>query len=243
MKRLLLLLLGGMLCAGSARAIGVDLNFVACPGNAGASQEATIDCAGGGTLTLLMTFAPAEAISDLVAVDALVDVYLHAGDIHSDATFWDFQTVNQVALGLDHLRPASGCNSPFFYANTWNKAGAGVSLGALVRSPRNVRIAAGSYRGDYFPVTANQRLFGWQMLLDAATSVEAGGSASGCSYPACVYMLQAIPQSAAGAPTTTLTGPSSNLDPYMGINILRWYCVPPDPVIRRSWSQLKSLYR
>jgi len=242
MKRMLLLLLGGMLCAGSAHAIGVDLNTVACAANTNASQDGTIDCAGGGVVTLLMTFAPAEAISDLVAVDALVDVTLKAGDVHSDATFWDFESVDPAALGLNHLRPSSGCLSPS-YANTWNRTGAGVSLGALVRTPRNVRIAAGSYRPDYFVASANQKLFGWQMTLDGSTSVEAGGGATGCSAPACISVIQAIPQSAVGNPTTTLSGGNLTTYPWVGVNIASVVCIPPDPVIRHTWSQLKSMYR
>jgi len=244
MKRaLLLLLVITTMSAARTYAAGVDITTVACAGNFGSLQDGTLDCAGGGTFTLLMTFAPAERISDLVAVDALLDVYLHAGDIHSNATFWDFESANQSALGVNHLRPPAGCAGAVNYVNVWNRPGAGAATAALVRTPQNVRIAAGSYRPDNFIANANQTLFGWQLTIDASTSVESGGTGSGCADPACIWIDQAIPESAAGAPTTTLLG--SNLDyyPVVGVNVPFGYCIPPDPVVRRSWAQLKSLYR
>ena len=243
MKKLLLVTAALALCASSAFAVGVDLSFNACPGNAGSVQAGVIDCAGGGVLTALMTFAPAEAITDLVAVDTIVDIFVQAGDIHSNANFWDFETTNQAGVGMNHVRAASGCSTPVVYANTWNKTGAGVSLGALVRSPQNVRLAAGTYRPDFFAASANQRLFSYQLMFDGSTSTEAGGSAGGCSNPAIVIVQHAIPQSSAGTPTTTLTGPNDNASSCASIN----GGVPVNcngvATQRHTWSQLKSLYR
>jgi len=245
MKKLLFLVTTLALCASTAFAspAGVDLSFNACPLNAGSTQAGVIDCAGGGVLTALMSFAPAEAISDLVAVDSIVDIFLQAGDMHSDANFWDFETGNQAGVGMSHLRPPSGCSTPTAYTNTWSKTGAGVSLGALVRSPRNVRLAAGCYRPDFYNAAAGQDLFGYQLSFDGSTSVEGGGAATGCTLPAMIVVMQAIPQSSAGAPTTTLTGTSHNAIPCSTINggvTTQCFAVPTQ---RHTWSQLKSLYR
>jgi len=235
------LLLTGMLalCASPAFAAspGVDLSFVACPLDAGSTQNGTIDCAGGGILTALVTFAPAEAISDLVAIDTTIDFYVQVGDINTTANFWDFATVNQAAISLNHLRPASGCSAPIAYADTWNAPNANAVWGALVRSPQNVRMAGGAYRPNNFAAAAGQNLFGFQISLHGSTSVEAGGSANGCTYNTNVIVQQALPQSAAGNPTTTLTGPSNNASPFSTIN------AQYVPAKRQSWAQLKSLYR
>jgi len=247
MKRLLLLLLGGMLCGASAFAAapGVDLSFNACPLNAGSTQAGVIDCTGGGALTALVTFAPAEAITDLVAFDTIVDVHLQAGDIGTDANFWDFQAGNASAVSANHLKPAAGCNTPTAYANTWNTPGAGATVSALVRSPRDVRLSAGSHRPDGFAAAAGQNLFGYQLTFDGSSSVEAGGSASGCSVPTIVVVESAAPRSGSGAPTTAFgnCSPSNNPEGCSAIN----GAVPIEccglPVQRRTWSQLKSLYR
>jgi len=235
------LLLAGMLamCVTSAFAgpAGVDISFNACPGDAGSTQQGTIDCAGGGILTALVTFAPAEAITDLVALDTIVDFFVQSGDINSTASFWDFETANVAGASLAHLRPSSGCSTPVVFANTWNQSGAGTGLGALVTSPHSVRLAAGTYRASNFNATAGQDLFGYPLSINGATSVEAGGSASGCAYNVNVIVHQAIPQSAAGNSTTTLVGPSNNPTSLSTIN------AGFVSARRRTWAELKSLYR
>jgi hypothetical protein len=240
MKKLLLASAALALCASSAFAVGVDLNFDACPGNTGATQDATIDCAAGGMLTAHLTFAPAEAIADLVALDTLLDLYITGGDINAaSGNFWDFQNTNQNGLGLLHTRPSAGCTG---YTNTWNQTGAGVSLGALVRSPSNVRVAAGSYRPGAISTIANQKLYGYQLTIDAATSTQGGGTQGGCQLAAAVVIDHAIPQSSIGTPTTMLTGPNLNasLCGHLNGDVTSCGAVP---TVRHTWNQLKSLYR
>jgi len=247
MKKVLVLAGLMALCAASAFAApaGVDISFNACPLNAGSAQTGAIDCAGGGILIGLVTFAPAEAITDLVAVDTIVDFFLQTpgADINSNANFWDFATFNQSGIGLNHLRAGTGCSTPTVYANTWNKTGAGVSLAAIVKSPTNVRLSAGSYRPDNFSATAGQNLFGYQLSLDGSTSTEAGGTGAGCTDAAIVVVQQATPQSSSGSPTTILTGPSNNVSPCSSINGGVTANCAAVPTQRHTWSQLKSLYR
>lgn len=247
MKKIALLTAALAVCASTAFAVGVDLNWNACPGGLGASQAAVLDCAGGGGMLGCLTFAPAENIPDLVAVDCLIDIQISGGDINSSANFWDFSNVNNAALGINHLRPAN-CTA---YANTWNKTGAGVSLATLVRSPTQIRVSCGAYRPDIFdaagvpaPVgaAANEKLFGLQMTIDGSTAAEAGGAATGCTLPAAVVVQQATPQSQTGLPTTILMGPNVNADPVAHLNGDN---TPASavPTARHTWSQLKSLYR
>jgi len=239
MKKLFLVCAALALCTSSAFAVGVDLNFDACPGNTGASQDATIDCAGAGVLTAHLTFAPAEAIADLVALDTLLDIYITGGDINSSANFWDFQITNQNGLGVLHTRPSTGCTG---YTNTFSQAGAGASLAALVRTPTDIRVAAGSYRPGAISTIANQKLYGYQVTFDGSTSLQGGGTQAGCTLPAAVVIDQAIPQSSIGTPTTTLTGPNLNPSLCAHINGDQTTCGAV-PAVRHTWSQLKSLYR
>ena len=72
MKKIVLCCAAMALVASSAFASGVDLTVTACPGNAGASNDAgLLDCAGGQVVQLLATFLPNESISDLVGIDVV----------------------------------------------------------------------------------------------------------------------------------------------------------------------------
>ena len=157
MKKIALLCAASMLVVSSAFASGVDLTVNACPGSAGASNDAgQLDCAGGQVVTLLATFLPNENLSDFVAIDVVYMVNV-AGDIGSDATFWNFAT-NSDALDVQSGRPASGCSD---YAATWDDTGAGAgSLGVFPLDqypsyPSNVsRVVALAYRPTMLPLTA-----------------------------------------------------------------------------------------
>src|SRR5262245_49164285 len=96
-----------MFFATSALGVGADLSVVACPGNPGASADAgLLDCAGGQTLTLLVTFMPAENYPDLAGIDGVLSIAV-SGDLGTTATFWDFGGADPAALGTSHARPAT----------------------------------------------------------------------------------------------------------------------------------------
>ena len=144
MKKLLLISAALCLLATSAFASGVDLVVTACPGNAGSSNDAgTLDCAGGATLILLGVFQPAEAITDLVAADAILDFTVTGGDLGSSANFWDLQVNNSAALNGAPGRPSTLCVG---YTNAFGVANSGFAAAAAVQSSNRVRVATTSYR-------------------------------------------------------------------------------------------------
>ena len=89
----------------------------------------------------------------------------------------------------------------------------------------------------------DQRLFGFQMSIDASTSAEAGGSALGCATEVRVTLEQIIPGSAVGSPTTTLTSRDETSGLHQIVSFNSPYLLPPLSASRHSWGELKSLYR
>ena len=81
MKKTLIISAALCLFAASAFASGINLTVTACPNNTGAGNDAgTLDCLGGGIVTMLATFQPAEGIADLVGLDTRLSTlrYLHS---------------------------------------------------------------------------------------------------------------------------------------------------------------------
>ena len=238
MKKTLIICAALCLFATSAFASGINLTVTACPGVAGSRGDAgTLDCAAGQIVTMLATFQPVEALTDLVGLDAILDITIN-GDVSGPANFWDFAVANTGALGTDHKRPTTGCTP---YNNVWNVGSAGSAAAGAVRGPGQVRLAASVQRPSFFVNTANQKLFGFQMSVDASTSAEGGGSANGCATAAGIVLEQIIPASSAGTPTTTLTSPDALSG--QGQSVLFNGATLPTKASRHSWGQLKSLYR
>lgn len=238
MKKILLLCTAMALFVTSAFAAGVDLTVVACPGGTGETQSATLDCTGAsGPVTLLVSFEPNEAITDLVAADMLMDLGITGGDLGSSANFWDFAVANTGGLSVSRLRPSVGCSA---FTNAWSVAGSGEGSGALIKSPTAERVAMSVFRPSNLSVAAGQKIFGIQATIDPTTAVEAGGSGVGCSMPVNLVLNQLNPGSAGGAPTTPLTSGAlvGNCVSVNGGN----NCAAV-PTSRHTWGQLKSLYR
>ena len=243
MKKLLLISAALCMLATSAFASGVDLVVTACPGVAGSSNDAgLLDCAGGATLVLLGVFQPAEAITDLVAADAILDFTVTGGDMSSTANFWDLQTNNSAALNGASGRPTTGCST---YNNAFGVANSGFAAAAAVQSSNRVRVATTSYRPSNLNATLNQKIFGFQLLLDLSTSAEASGAGGlGCMLPIAFALEQIVPGSAANNPVTTLTTGATNPSPSATSQVvLANTSGQPVPAARHSWGQLKSLYR
>jgi hypothetical protein len=242
MKKALALVAGMMLCASSAFAVGADLSINSCPGGAGATSDAgALDCAGGGTLTMLGTFMPNEALPDLAGIDIVFDMQI-SGDVNSDATFWDFGNVNAAAVGSLHTRStAAGCSA---YTNAWQPSGSGSGSLGVYRSPTIVRVVALCYRPSGLATTANQKLWGIQMSIDASTSVEAGqgGVGTGCSKAACIVLNSIQPRAISGNDGLNLTSGSvfGNQVTVNGAAVSQCLAVPTQ---KHTWGQLKSLYR
>ena len=240
MKKILLLCAALCLFASSAYAVGCDLTVVACPGVAGASNDAgTLDCAGGVTLVVLGTFQPAEAIADLVAADAILDITV--ANANSGSNFWDFQTANSAALNGAPNRPATLCST---YTNAFGVANSGFAAAAAVQSPNRVRIATTSYRPSNLAAALNQKIFAFQLSFDLSTSAEAnqGGTSTGCQSPAGIVLEQIIPGSASNAPVTTLSTGTGTIPGGLNSVIANGAGLPT-AATRHTWGQLKNMYR
>src|SRR5437867_4475256 len=178
MKKVLILCAAMLVVASQAFAVGCDLSANACPGNAGAVADAgALDCAGGGVLVLDTTFMPNEALPDLAGIDVVYD-YSIAGDVYTNANFWDFAAFNAAAIGSSHIRPATGCTG---YTATWSLSGSGSGALGVNFTSTHQRLVALAFRPSGLAITANQKLWGMQITVDGSTSTEFGGLASGCT--------------------------------------------------------------
>ena len=210
MRKVLLVSALMTLLATHAFAAGCDLTVVACPGGEGASNDAgTLDCAGGQTVTLLATFQPAEDIADFAAADGILSLRVPA-DVGGAANFWDLEIANASSLSGSQRRPATGCAE---YTNPFLPPGSGFAVGAAVRGPGLVRIACTAYRAGTLAVKAGQKIFAFQVTLDASTSAEATrGELTGCSLPATITLDSLAPGSLSNAPVTLLKSGSQLLN-------------------------------
>ena len=210
MRKLLFVSALMTLLSAHAYAAGCDLTVVACPGGEGASNDAgTLDCAGGETVTLLASFQPAEDIADFAAVDGILTLRA-AGEVNEAATFWDLEVANASVLSGTQRRPATGCAD---YTNPYLPPGSGFAVGAAVRGPRMVRIACTAYRAGTLAVKAGQKIFAFQLTLDASTSAESsGGNLTGCTQPVSITLDSLTPGSLSNAPTTVLKSGSQMLN-------------------------------
>lgn len=182
---------------------------------------------------MLVSFAPQERISDLVRADAVIDLAV-AGYLNTNATFWDFESVNTAALSSSHLRPL-GCAS---YLNTFAVTGAGSSVSGHVVSLQHIRIDLSAYRPTPVAVLAEQKLFGMQLMIDLGSSLEAGGASTGCGDAATLALTRLTPVSASGSTATAFDNTGDLLPHTVQVN-------PGfiDPVARQTWGTLKALYR
>lgn len=233
---LLVCAVAGMLIAGGAFASGVDLTANACPGSAGAAASYTdLDCAGGQSLVLVVSFEPSVNYYDLLGVDWVLDVFT-AGDLASTTGFWSFAGANADAFTLANTIPAAQCDG--FTRDVWTAPGSGNYWSAVVRDPGVLRIAAGVYRPGNRSAVVDQRIFAARITIDTASSLERGGSLAGCCEFATELVLQQlIPATANGGPVYPLTTPG------LASNRLVVGCPMAVPTAHRTWGGLKSLYR
>lgn len=243
MKKVLILCAATALVAAfatSAFASGCDLTVLACPGNAGAAADAgSLDCAGGGVLSLDATFLPAGALPDLAGIDIVFDIAV-AGDVNSDANFWDFATANAAAVGSSQIRPAAGCVG---YTATWSPSGSGAGSLGVAQSPSHMRIVALCYRPTGLAITANQKLWGINITVDGSTSVESGaGTAVGCGDAACFVLNSIIPRAVSGNDGAELSS-GALFGNQVTVNAGTAPQCLSVPTKKHTWGQLKSLYR
>jgi hypothetical protein len=247
MKRLILVVAAMLVLATSAHAVGgIDLSVNACPGNSGAmgvNDFISIDCAGGGAIVLLGTWAPSEDIVGLTSLNGRIRIYIPAGLAANG--FWDFDPTgcNSLALSSNHARPPGGCSTPVDYTATWSPAGSGSAIAALRTSDVFLTMQFVCYRSGPLNVSAEQKLFGVQIVIDGSNAVEAGGPCAGCNQGVGLVWTDATPSTASGS-LSPLFGPTGHY-PGFGDCIVfgLGQCEPGLPARRSTWGQLKSLYR
>ncbi len=195
--------------AAAAHAGGIDLSVTACPGNPGAvgGDGGTIDCAGTAGVVVLGTFAPDEEIPDLVGLDVLLKMSV-APDLDAGG-FWNMDPAgcgyqNGGTLAVFSARPPVGCGVPL-YLPIWMANGSGGAMAAARTGGSTQSIAIVCWRASTASVASDQRLFGFQLAIDANYSIEAGGVCTGCTNPVCLEWVSARPGSAGALTPTPLT--------------------------------------
>lgn len=247
MKKLLITCAAMIGVATSAHALGgIDLSVNACPGNAGAIGDvATVDCASGLGFILLGSWSPAEDLGGLTNLDGMMEFYAEA-DLDGAGSFWNFDEhgCNASALHSSEARPVSGCISPADYADTWASEAGGTAIAAGRRSPHIVRIGFTCFRSTLLSVQAGQMLFGIQMIVNGSNASEAGGSCQGCPTAMSIVWNQGEPGDVSITPTplTTGSGHYPGFGNCMVFNGSAGLCGVV-PTKKRTWGQLKSLYR
>jgi hypothetical protein len=237
MKKVLLLCAAMALVASAAFANGVDLTVGACPGGLGVASDAgTVDCLNGQVVTFLGTFQPATAIPDLNGIDITFD-FTVAGDLTSDANFWDFSAGNAAALGSAFTR-AANCTA---YTNTWPSGSISGALGVF-RTPNIQRIVAAAARSTGLATIANQKLFGIQLTVDASTSAEAGGVAVGCTKAMAIVLNNIQPRTISGVDPQAEQSPAG-FGQCVTANSASGTMCAAVPTRKHTWGRLKSLYR
>ncbi len=237
---ILLLVCAGLAFAGPALASGIDMSIGSSTGSPGAqSNYGYLECAGGQDFEVVLTFEPAEDISDLVAAEWILDART-SNDIHSTGNFWDWENTNASAFNLSRTIPSPRCVG--FKPHVWSMLNAGDAWAAAVIANNRVRMTGTVYRPTELAVTANQKLFLVRMVFHTDATIEAGGGLAGCceAYTTLEF-LQVTPTSAHSNPVTALNS--------AGVGYTSLYltpegsCAGPVGARRKTWGALKSLYR
>lgn len=250
MKKLLVLAIC-LAVAAPAFAAGIDLSANnICPGVAGGSSDGgPLDCAAlagaSKNVRIYGSFVPAEAISDLGALDGQVTISI-LGDLNAEGSFWN----GYPGACLD----ANGGGVKFIGAKPQNGDPCGTSLAMReVFADGGANTANPPYAGnssiDYFftvfkagtvSVTTSNRIFGFELRLDPAYSSEAGGPCGSCNVPVAVRWVKATPGSSGGSPTTVLSTGTG----FAGVGPTAVASGGGAVLTKaRTWGQLKSLYR
>lgn len=248
MKKVLFTGAALLLVASAAFAGGIDLTTGACPSHAGAvggdAGPIAGDCSEEPVITVYATWAPNEALPDLVGLDGLLEMQA-LPDLDA-ASFWNVDATGCGATGLNanQARPAVAVcgTAPNAYTAAWSPAGSGNAIAALRRGPAIQRLAFTVFRPSVLSVTANQKVFGAQIFFN--NNGDLGASCGGCLSPVAMVWNSGKPGTG-GTPATELTGPTGfapGVNNCVGFNGGASNCAAV-PVKNRSWGQLKSLYR
>lgn len=185
---------------------GMDLTYGSCP--ATGSHAPSIDCSLSRPEKLIGTIVMPAEMSDLEGMEIALTFDFGAGPVPA---FWDFQTQNAGDLAVDCLRSACGAE----YLDTWAPSGT-ASLGSVSTSSHSVTVSLTCVSQAPLSVSAGQKLFGFSLSFDTATSQEASGPLAGCEAPVCVYIENVHMASSEGF-DQSFSGPALSGD-FVAIN-------------------------
>src|SRR6185436_947371 len=182
---------------------GVDVTINACPVDGGVGLDAgTLDCSDYEDIRLLVTFAPSQAIPDLVSISGTILLRV-AGDLDTN-NFWDVAGCGLHGFSVQSSRPSIGCSAPLAYLSLWNAVGSGSAVSVIRLDANTLRINYTAHRPSSIAVAAGQRCFGVQITIDKSNAWQSSGNCLGCSAPVCIRAASLTPHSNSGLPTTTL---------------------------------------
>ncbi len=245
-------------CPGNVGALGGDATRVPedcghnpfCSGTdySNFTGPRAIDCSTGDPIVILATWTPNEDIPDLSNLDGSLKIETD-GDL-TQSTFWNFDPVgcNVTALSSSQLRPASGCDAPD-YLDAWNAPGSGSAVGGALSSPTKEKLSFTCYRPTPLSVTAGQKLFGIQIIVDVSKSADRGGTCSSCCTAGNLGIGWEVARPGSlgsSVPTNISWANGFSLAPgftdAVGLFSTAAACAAV-PTTRHTWGQLKSLYR
>jgi hypothetical protein len=263
------LVLGAMLLLVASSALatpGIDLSANSCARSSTGSPPPApnVDLAAAcldyvNTFTdvdIIATFQPNGAVPQIAAFNGIMDMQIGVDYGDPGSAFWNWfnpnlAECNRAGLGfLTGPKPAGArCG---IYLDTWRTLAAsnGGAAGAGQFGARIQRVAFNATRDNNAQnVNNDQACFAatFTLLLTTATESGVGGVCDGCGTSACLVFNDGYPESFDGAVVsphlTTPTGQGANgTTNVVTFNGGLSLCAAV-PAKKKTWGQLKSLYR
>jgi hypothetical protein len=222
----------------------IDLAWSNCLGASGATTSVTFDCdpAGGSVYELIGTFVIPPGLPNFIAMDVLLDVNDEGSAVLP--LFWELEQggCNATGIGISASKP-SACSS---HSTPWGPLGSqafavinGYAVGYT--APNRARLLATISRDASSPINLSgspTRYF----AFDLEFFMSSAGTCSGCSHPLDIVWQGAALYTNDGAPTSTLTALDPGSSYCASVNGGGTAC-SATPARRKTWGELKTLYR
>src|SRR5262245_33459316 len=238
----LLSLFVSLLFAATAHAgQGVNLRWNNCIGDAGLANRNFACNANVGNNMLVGSFELGQDILQSSGQEIVIDLVAGAATLPAWWSFRNAGTCRPTSLSMNTVANPAAVN-----CTDWASGAAVGGIGAYnigQRGPNTARIVMalavpGTSLVDLFSAT---EYFSFNLVINNAKTVGTGACA-GCSTPVCIVFLAIKCTTQVAANDRTITGPTNNTDSH----IVTWQgptsCFPV-PTSKRTWSEVKSLYR
>jgi hypothetical protein len=226
---------------------GLSLSWSDCPGGAAWAADQAFACnVNTGQFTLVCSLAPDSARTSVIGAEAVIDVQSAAATLPD---WWRFDgsgpggcRVGGLSAGLD-FSAMTGCT------DAWAAQGFGGIQGFSIGPPDHplpsqARIkAVAAVTSDHAVALATGTQYGVITLILSALNSTGAGTCAGCATRACLVLnsilLRRIPSDGADVFLSAAASAGSNWATWQGTGA---DCAAV-PVQRRTWGQIKSLYR